>query len=193
MITNDLASDSTFTSDDDLRAIDADTIFVSRKICTAMSESGGPGGSTSPAVVAQMVGRENRQLFDDAGIDVAVPRSLLVERTLAKLAHSKGDVANLLLALLAFDDGIHLRAVKVDPICHSELLGRTFGEMMFGLPTNMQLIAWLPDAARDELKNDLNDFDWHFITSPNRTQDKKYKCAVGDVLVIIINSRQNER
>ena len=189
LITNDLASSATSIMDDDLRAIDAETLFVSRKICAALTREGKKTAQDRPALVAQMIGRHNRQLFSDAGINVAIPKSLLVERTLAKLAHSKGDVANLLLALLAFDDRIHLRAFKVTPACHSALLGKTYHEMMFGLPPNVQLLGWLPGGGRPEFRNELKDFEWHFITSPDEGQNQQYRCEVDDVLIVIFDNR----
>ena len=176
-------------SEEDLQPLDALTLFRTRAIKRMLSTSNVNGSQELPMIVAEMIGRNNRQFFDEAGVDVAVPCSLLVERVLTKLVFSRGNVANLLLALLDFNDGVYLTSITLDGKLHADLIGKTFHDLMFGLSNGIQLIGWLPKSGRHSFANTKTDFEWHFITSPDRFEDKKRQTMEGDQLILIVDRR----
>jgi hypothetical protein len=138
-----------------------------------------------------MLGHKSRSLFVDAGVDVIVPSSLLVERMLTKLVYSKGSVCRFLMALLAFDDDRHILTITLREEEHGPLLNRTFEELMAILPTEAQLLGVLPGdpVERAKLINPVADFDYHLLTAPDIISKSRYRSMADDELVIILDRR----
>ena len=171
--------------------IDAWAIFAARFARSVFSSADGATNKTVPTIAAEMLGQRSRQLFEDAGIDVIIPSSLLVERMLTKLVYSKGSVCRFLMALLAFHDSRHVMTLTLNEEQYGHLLGRTFQELMELLPTDVQLLGVLPSdpVLRKRLKNKVKDFQYHFITEPKSSNTVDYRSAAGDDLLVIVDRR----
>lgn len=173
--------------------IDAWAIFAARFARSSFSSVIGAAERAKPVIAAEMLGQRSRQLFKDAGIDVIIPSSLLVERMLTKLVYSKGSVCRFLMALLAFDDSRHVMTLSLDDVDYGYLLDRTFEQLMELLPPEVQLLGVLPSdqILRESLENSVEDFQYHFITEPKSSASLGYRSAPGDDLLVIVD-RRNE-
>ncbi len=176
--------------------VDARAIFAARFARKFFKELAPAKSPDALQVVAEMAGRNSRSLFKDVGVDVVIPSSLLVERILTKLVYSRGLVCNYLMALLAFEDNIHLYSFNLKQDHHEILLNKTFGQLMEEMPEGWQIMGILPGKGngaqkkwRDNLINKKEDFDYHFIAHPEVNQQEEYKTRVGDELVVIVDLR----
>ncbi len=134
-------------------------------------------------IVSEMVNYRCRHLFEDAGVDVIVPRTILVERILTKLVFHHGEVCNFMAAMLAIEDGIFFRVLKVketDACCGMEL------NNVFRVHSkNTKVWGYLPKEGREILRNNRGDFEYHFITNPSGISGKEHILS-GDMLVLAV-------
>jgi len=171
--------------------VDARTIFAVEFVRRFRCELAPDTDGKRLRVVAEMLGRNNRSLFTDAGVDVVVPSGLLAERVLTKMVYNYGRVSDFIMALLAVEDDIHLLTVRLDETDHRELVGKTFYEVSALLPDGWQLLGLLPagEAERSRLRNSLSDFTYHFIVSPSSKEDLEYRMSAGDCLFLVVDRR----
>lgn len=172
--------------------VDARTIFAMEFVRRFSRELGGDPDRKGLRVVAEMLGRNNRSLFVDAGVDVVVPSGLLAERVLTKMVYNYGRVSDFIMALLAVEDDIHLQTVRLDEIHHGALLGKRFYDVSDRLPEGWQLLGLLPSGKqqRERLRNSLSDFTYHFIVSPTSKEDLDYRTSPGDCLFLVVDRKE---
>lgn len=171
--------------------IDAQAIVTARLARSVAASAGRDARKEELVIAAEMLGQRNRQLFKDADIDVIIPTSLIVERMLTKLVYSKGSVCRFLMAILAFDDNRHIMTLTLSERLHPQLLRCSFVELMQRLPRNIQLLGVLPssDGLRAKLRNDIGDFEHHFITAPRSGERLGFLSEAGDELLVIVDRR----
>ncbi len=176
---------------DDHGEIDARAIFAARFARQFFSQlaAKSSAGRPRPTIAAEMVGHKSKSLFSDAGVDIIVPSSLLVERMLTKLVYSKGAVCRFLMALLAFEDDRHILTIQLREDEHAALIGRSFRDLMFELPPEAQLLGVVPAPGkrRERMENTVEDFDYHVLTCPDVESATKYRSEAGDELLVILD------
>ena len=175
----------------DQGGVDASVILAAKFAQKYLLDSYASGKNHRPKFVGEMLGKDNRGLFLDAGIDDVIPCNLLVERILTKLVYSRGYVFDCLIKLMTMDDTVHFLTQCLTMEDHSHLLGKTFPELLFGMPSGFQLIAVLPGTTncRDNYENEKEDFSYHFLASPKLAEQTGYKSHVGDELVMIVDHK----
>lgn len=162
--------------------MDAAVIMTARIIRHVTDVHPGKNGR-KVRIVCEMVNYKCRHLFEDAGVDVILPRTILVERLLTKLVFHHGEVCNFMAAMLAIEDGIFLRVLKVketDACCGMELK-----RVFLDHSKNTKVWGYLPKEGREILKNNRGDFEYHFITNPSGMFEKKH-ILPGDMLVLAV-------
>ncbi len=192
VLTKPLGACSATSTVSDHGEVDAKTIFAVEFVKRFRRELSEGVDDRGPRIVAEMLGRNNRSLFSDAGVDVVVPSGLLAERVLTKMVYNYGRVSDFIMALLAVEDDIHLQTVRLDAAEHSTLLGKTFYEAAALLPEGWQLLGLLPagEEQRKRLRNNLSDFTYHFIVSPRSKEDLEYRLGPNDCLFFTVDRRE---
>lgn len=164
-----------------LREFDSRTLMIIRLLRKEFPKENG-----SPCIIAEMMGRTNHRLFENAGADVVIPSNIIVERMLSKLAFGYGHVNDFLIATLAYDDDVFLDSYCLsfdDSPCH----GKTFTQLLDCMPNGWQLFGVYPldEVIREKLMNNVGDFDHHFLASPAHADRFNYLSQVGDVLMVL--------
>lgn len=169
--------------------VDADAILLTSLIRRYHRER---AGAKAVKVVAELINPSSRRLFEDAGADFVLPTNLLIERVLTKLVFSKGVVCDLLLALMAIDDGVHIWSITVDGDSLTSLVGATFEGLLRSAPSGMQIVGVLPINDREKYKNAKGDFGYHYMVTPGNASDREYKISAGDEIIVILDRRAEE-
>lgn len=167
--------------------IDGRTLVAARLIRDAFVRLAPERDPTSLTLIAQLIGRNNRALFMDAGIDVVIPCDLVTERVLTRMVYTRGCVYDFMMALLAVDDDAYLCSIRIDANAHYELVGKSFDELFWLLPDGIQLMGILPidQHLRCKLLNKKRDFTHHYIASPYYARRVKYTVQPGDILMLL--------
>ena len=176
----DAAENKSTCLDSDRGELDAKTLLIARQVsreaCTGRK----------PFVIAEMLGRNSRDLFISAGVDVVLPRSLLVERIMTKMAYGYGVVSNYLMAVLALNDKAYLNNIVL-VAKDSDWLNLSYEELFLQMPANLQLLAIAPVAPElnQSLANEYQDFAQHYIACPAQAELLGYKSQAGDRLLVL--------
>ena len=159
---------------------DAKTLILSRYVNDLYE------GADKPRIVVEMLGRNSRDLFVGAGVNVVLPRSLLVERIMTKMAYGYGVVSNYLMAVLALNDNVFLNNIKLSGTT-GEWLGLSYAELYRRMPKGLHLLAISPSDQDLEtaLKNTYQDFDRHFLACPAQADRLGYISRAGDQLMVL--------
>ena len=159
---------------------DAKTLILARYV------DGLYGEADKPRVVAEMLGRNSRDLFMSAGVNVVMPRSLLVERLMTKMAYGYGVVSNYLMAVLALNDKIFLNNIQLSEGT-GEWLGLSYAELYRRMPKGLHLLAISPAGPKLEmaLKNSYQDFEQHYLACPTQADQLGYISRAGDHLLVL--------
>ena len=141
---------------------------------------------SKPFIVAEMLGRNSRDLFIGAGVDVVLPRSLIVERLMTKMAYGYGVVSNYLMAVLALNDKVFLNNIQLSEKA-GEWLGLTYAELYRRMPKGLHLLAISPSnpALAKALQNPYKDFDRHYLACPGQADQLGYVSEAGDLLLVL--------
>ena len=166
--------------DHDRGESDAKTLITARRVADRYESP------SKPLLVAEMLGRNSRDLFVGAGVDVVLPRSLLVERLMTKMAYGYGVVSNYLMAVLALNDRVFLNKITLTEQQH-EWMGLRYAELYRRMPQGLHLLAISPTAQKlvDHLKNQYQDFDRHYLACPGQADRLGYRSTAGDVLLVL--------
>lgn len=164
-------------SDANQSKIDAQTHLRTHLVETALNQQG-----LFPRVVAEILNVDNRKLFGGQKYNqrIAVPTSLIVERVLARLASGRGYVSMMVAALLDSSDGVHLTSHRL-PEKH-ELVGRNFNDVLTTYFDDGRVVGVLPKSEEDNLANEYDDFQTHFIMCPTRNP---LILAAGDLVIVL--------
>lgn len=155
--------------DGDAIALDTASRFDAQTILRAeiVSEAAGSSGDTpAPRLIAEVHDIENHQLLRDAGVETIVPTSLLAERFLARQASGRGYVSSMLSAMTSLENGIYFRSLRLD--ADHPLVGRRFDDLLNTFFTDGRVLGLLPKRREQELANNQEDFEHHFVMSPER-------------------------
>jgi|GEM_PF-4108362 len=173
--------------DQDRGELDGKTLLLARHIRQFLD------GKQQPLLVAEMLGRNTRDLFIDAGIDVVLPRSLLLERLMTKMAYGYGVVSNYLMAALALSDAVYLNNITLDA-SQQDWLNLDYGELFLRMPDSMHLLAIAPadSELQEQLKNPYQDFAQHYIACPAQARQMNYRSEPGDILLVLDGRAKGE-
>ena len=166
--------------DHDRGESDAKTLILARCV-NGLYERG-----ERPFLVAEMLGRNSRDLFVGAGVDVVLPRSLVVERLMTKMAYGYGVVSNYLMAVLALNDKVFLNNIQLSEDA-GEWLGLSYAELYQRMPKGLHLLAISPSdpALAKALENPYQDFDRHFLACPAQADRMGYISRAGDKVLVL--------
>jgi voltage-gated potassium channel Kch len=138
-----------------------------------------------PHIVAEMLDADNRQLFEDAGADIIVPTSIVIERLLARLASGRGHVSSMLLDMISLENGVFIRSFVLGP--EHALVGQTFADALGHFYTDGRVIGLLPKHPEEAMKNKYGDFSHHFYMCPAK---KDLAFCAGDTVVVLAKSQE---
>lgn len=155
--------------------VDAQTILRTHLIQGALAKEG-----MNPLLVAEILNVDNRQMFEEAQIDVVVPTMITMERILARMAAGQGLVSTMLTSLISREDGIFLDSIQL-PRKHP-LVGQRFSDAITNYFEDGRVLAVLPTSQRKRLENECDDFRTHFVMCPSR---QPIFLAAGDVLILL--------
>jgi hypothetical protein len=132
-----------------------------------------------------MLDADNRQLFEDAGADIIVPTSIVIERLLARLASGRGHVSSMLLDMISLENGVFIRSFVLGP--EHALVGQTFADALGHFYTDGRVIGLLPKHPEEAMKNKYGDFSHHFYMCPAK---KDLAFCAGDTVVVLAKSQE---
>lgn len=171
--------------DQDRGELDGKTLLIARHIRKCL------GDRCHPMIIAEMLGRNSRDLFIGAGIDVVLPRSLLVERLMTKMAYGYGVVSNYLMAALALNDDVFLQNITLAGD-DADRLDLAYEELLLRMPRGVHLLAIAPadEKLTELLRNKYQDFEQHYIACPAQGKQLDYRSAPGDTLLVLGGNEQ---
>lgn len=169
----------------DMASLDAEVLFASRFAYLYSKKVKTKECHRSIEITAEMLSPANTKLFEDAGVDVVIPTSRIIERVITKLIYSRGTATRFLMALLRFDDKKHLITFKLS----DSKKNMSLTDLKNSLPDYFQLLGVLPsnENGRENWLNNVGDFRYHFLTTTTHAVATNYTAKDGDVLVGIID------
>jgi voltage-gated potassium channel len=155
--------------------IDAKTILRAHLIQDALKQR-----QLSPLLVSEVLNVDNRQLFEEADIDIVVPTAICTERILARMAAGRGFVSTMLTSLISREDGVYLTSIRLDE--NHTLVGEYFNDVLTTYFEDGRVMAVLPRVERDRFENTFDDFGTHFIMNPTAHNPK---LEADDIVIVL--------
>ncbi len=145
-------------SESDISSIDAKTVLFTRLIRHYLQRHQG----RTPTMIAELLDIKNRRVFLNAGVDIVIPTTILLERLFVKEVFNKGRLLDFIVALMNVRDGIYLYSVEVKD--GDQFSGKSYFDLLNSQIEGVRVLGWLPVTQRENLKNAHEDFSYYYRT-----------------------------